>query len=216
MHFKAQVDELAHKPITCLWDFGDGMRARGEQVTHRYEYAGHYRVQVRAIDSRHAQATADYPVQVSGRENPVQPVPVFSNGTEGYACYRIPSIIRAINGDLLAFAEARLESCSDSTRTIHIVCKRSHDHGATWSPLTRVAALDGFVCMNASPVVDEVQGTGRVIVVFRAADCSEWDIARGVGLSRALCVSSDDHGLTWDTPRDITAAVPTGHHCRRA
>ena len=207
MHFKAQVDELSHKPITCLWDFGDGLRARGEQVTHRYEYAGHYRVQVRAIDSRHAQASADYPVQVSGRENSVQPVPVFSNGTEGYACYRIPSIVRAINGDLLAFAEARLESCSDSTGTIHIVCKRSHDYGATWSPLTRVAALDGFVCMNASPVVDEVQGTGRVIVVFRAADRSEWDIARGVGLSRALCVSSDDHGLTWDTPRDITAAV---------
>jgi sialidase-1 len=207
VHFTAQVGDLALKPITCMWDFGDGLRASGQQVAHRYDYAGHYRVQVRAIDSRHAQVAADYPVQVSGRENPVQPVTVFRNGTEGYACYRIPSIVRAINGDLLAFAEARLESCSDSTRTIHIVCKRSPDHGASWSPLTRVAALDGFICMNASPVVDEVQGTGRVIVVFRAADHSEWEIARGVGLSRALCVSSDDHGLTWDAPRDISAAV---------
>lgn len=209
VRFTAEVDAQAVAPVTCLWEFGDGQRATGSPVTHRYAYAGAYSVRLRVIDSRHAQAVSEQTVPVTGQENPVRTVPVFVNGTEGYACYRIPSIVCAANGDLLAFAEARLESCSDSTRTIHIACKRSADGGATWSPLMVVAALDGFVCMNASPVVDRVHGTGRVIVVFRAADRSEWDIARGVGLSRALVVTSDDHGRTWSAPRDITAQV---HH----
>ena len=32
---------------------------------------------------------------------------VFESGTEGYNIYRIPTIVKAANGDLLAFAEAR-------------------------------------------------------------------------------------------------------------
>jgi sialidase-1 len=207
VHFAAELGDDATYPVHYLWEFGDGLRTTYPNVTHHYDYAGDYRVRLRVVDAQHAQGTANCTVRVIGPENPIQPVPVFINGSEGYACYRIPSIVRALNDDLLAFAEARLESCSDSTQTIHIVCKRSSDSGTTWSPLTLVTTIDGFVCMNASPVVDEVHGTGRVIVVFRAADHSEWDIARGIGLSRALCVTSTDHGMTWDTPWDISSAV---------
>lgn len=190
-----------------LWDFGDGERGTGQTITHRYAFAGEYTVRLRVLDEHHRQSAAEQTLRLGGLANPLRYVPVYINNTEGYACYRIPSIVRAMNGDLLAFAEARLESCSDSTGTIHIVCKRSADQGASWSPLTVVAAVPGFVNMNASPVVDEVYSTGRVVVVFRAADQSEWDIARGVGLSRAMCVTSDDHGATWSAPRDITAWV---------
>lgn len=192
---------------TLLWDFGDGDRATGAAVTHTYTYAGDYSVRLWVIAPDHSQTTAEQVVHVTGEAHPLRFVPVFVNGTEGYACYRIPSIVRALNGDLLAFAEARLESCSDSTGTIQIVGKRSANEGATWSPLTVVAAVDGYVNMNASPVVGEVHGTGKVVLVFRAASHSEWDIARGVGLSRAMCVTSDDHGVTWSAPRDITAEV---------
>ena len=199
----SQQGEIAY----YLWDFGDGERASGAVVTHRYAYAGNYRARLTVIDSHHGQTVAALPIAVTGRENPLRVAPVFVNGTEGYACYRIPSIVRALNGDLLAFAEARLESCSDSTGTIRIVCKRSSDGGATWSPLQVIAAVDGFVAMNAAPVVDEVYETGRIVVVFRAASHSEWDIARGVGISRAMCVFSDDGGATWSAPRDITSQV---------
>ncbi|MCP4513324.1 MAG: exo-alpha-sialidase, partial [Fuerstiella sp.] len=34
-------------------------------------------------------------------------VTVFRNGTEGYQVFRIPAVIKAVNGDLLAFCEAR-------------------------------------------------------------------------------------------------------------
>ncbi len=204
VHFSARIST---ERAMLLWDFGDGDRATGASVSHHYAYAGDYSVRLWVIGPDHSQTTAEQVVHVTGQAHPLRFVPVFVNGTEGYACYRIPSIVRALNGALLAFAEARLESCSDSTGTIHIVGKRSIDDGATWSPLTVVAAVEGFVAMNASPVVDEVHGTGRVVLVFRAGSHSEWDIARGVGLNRALCVTSDDHGLTWSAPRDITAEV---------
>ena len=38
---------------------------------------------------------------------------VFKNGEGNYECYRIPAIIKAPNGDLLAYAEARKKGCND-------------------------------------------------------------------------------------------------------
>jgi hypothetical protein len=67
-----------------------------------------------------------------------------------------PAIVRAGDGSLLAFAEARLESISDACRTKDLVLRRSRDDGATWGPLQRVAAAPadaaGRSLMNPSPV----------------------------------------------------------------
>ena len=51
---------------------------------------------------------------------------VFKSGEEGYNCYRIPTIIKSQNGALLAFAEGRKNSCSD-TGDIDLVLKKSLD-----------------------------------------------------------------------------------------
>src|SRR5690606_34423430 len=59
---------------------------------------------------------------------------IFRQRYEGYACYRIPALIRAKDGTLIAFAEARKNSCSD-TGDIDLVMKRSSDNGETWGPL---------------------------------------------------------------------------------
>ena len=195
-----------------LWDFGDGGRGFGPAPAHPYAYAGAYTVRLTVIDDAHAQATASQQVSLGGRPNPLRRVPVFVNGTEGYACYRIPAIVRAANGDLLAFAEGRVEDCSDSTSTIHIVCKRSRDNGASWEPLQTIGVnpfSSGPLCVaqNPCPVVDEVLGSGRIVLVFTLAEHSEWDLARGIGVSRMACLTSDDHGWTWSPARDITAAV---------
>ena len=37
------------------------------------------------------------------------PLVLFENGTENYNCYRIPAIVKAPDGSLLAFAEGRLD-----------------------------------------------------------------------------------------------------------
>ncbi len=52
----------------------------------------------------------------------------------GYACFRIPAIVKTTKGTLLAFAEGRVLNCGDAA-DIDIVVKRSTDGGRTWSPL---------------------------------------------------------------------------------
>src|SRR5262245_56789584 len=56
---------------------------------------------------------------------------LYQAGVEGYACYRIPAVVKATNGDLLAFAEGRVDSCAD-LGDIDLVLKRSSDGGRTW------------------------------------------------------------------------------------
>jgi len=60
--------------------------------------------------------------------------PLFTNGTDGYKCYRIPAIITVPNGDLLAFAEGRVKGCNDFG-DVDVIVKRSTDNGLTWSDL---------------------------------------------------------------------------------
>lgn len=190
-----------------VWDFGDGASAAGREVAHRYDYAGEYRVRLTAIGEGHLQSVVEAALSLTGRRDPLQPVPVFVNGMEGYACFRIPSIVRAANGDLLAFAEGRLESCSDSTPVIHIVSKRSTDNGQTWEPLQPVAQVGDQALMNASPVVDVARGTGRIVLLYNCMTANEWALARGVGRNRTLCSVSGDHGETWSAPRDISEQI---------
>jgi hypothetical protein len=70
------------------------------------------------------------------------PVAVFWAGYNDTACFRIPTVITSHTGTLLAFAEARLTSCSDDTDH-KLVLRRSLDGGTTWGDL--IVAVDGIV-----------------------------------------------------------------------
>jgi sialidase-1 len=209
--FDASASRSEVDPIFHHWDFGDGTTDTGLAPTHRYAYAGTYDVSLTVIDDNHNQAGLTQPITLMGRKNPLEVRPVFVNEQEGYACYRIPAIVRAANGDLVALAEGRLADCSDSTSVIRLVCKRSTDNGVSWQPLQTVARnlIDGreYACMNPSPVVDAVHGTGRIVVVFNKNEYSEWDIVQGLGISRVCAVFSDDNGRTWHDETDITLQV---------
>ena len=87
---------------------------------------------------------------------------IYQKGQDGYACFRIPAIVKSKAGTLLAFAEARKNSCSD-TGNIDLVVKRSEDGGKTWSRIITVWDDGDNVCGNPSPIVD--QETGRIILV---------------------------------------------------
>ena len=211
VNFNAQISQPLDDLITYLWDFGDGSSAQGISPTHEYAYADNYSVRLMVVDRQHTHAITQQTLRLTGTKNPLKPQPVFINGTEGYACFRIPAIIRTFNGDLLAFAEGRVADCSDATQVIHIVCKRSHDNGQTWQALQIVARnISGdaeFACMNPAPVVDSVHGTGRTIVVYNKMECSEWAITQGQGISRVFCIFSYDHGRSWTDEKDITLQV---------
>jgi hypothetical protein len=70
---------------------------------------------------------------------------VFANGEDGYLCYRIPAIVKAPNGDLLAFCEARKQSCADHGKTWAITPSVSYP-GSNESTAAELA--NGGILMN--------------------------------------------------------------------
>lgn len=132
-------------------------------------------------------------------------VNVFRNGEGGYRIYRIPTIVKAANGDLLAFCEAR--SGGDLSE-IDLVLKRSLDNGQSWQALDVVQDSNDFQNLfegdapeisvgNPSPVVDLLDPTnpGRIWLPFTLEN------------DRVFVTYSDDHGISWAERREITDDV---------
>ena len=151
----------------------------------------------------------------------------FSSYANGYACLKIPVLLRTRAGSLLAFAEARRENCSDFART-DLVVRRSVDEGATWSELALVGAppeeadvgsadvgslgLCGnpLVVGNAAPVQlaagESAKHPERILVPHMRNNYEVW------------LASSDDDGATWSAPRpvpNVTVVAPEGPDCAR-
>ncbi len=136
-------------------------------------------------------------------------VPIFANGTDGYTCFRIPAIVRTLDGTLLAFAEARLNSCSDFGN-VRIVMRSSHNGGKTWSALKTVAENGTLQADNAAPVVDTLDPQyphGRLFLIYSTGDAPESVVLQGKGTRRVWYRTSVDDGATWTAPVEITASV---------
>jgi len=132
---------------------------------------------------------------------------IYSKGTEGYSCFRIPAIIETKKGTLLAFAEARKDNCNDNGN-IDLVVKRSSDGGKSWGPMIRVWDNGANTCGNPVPVVD--QSTGNIYLLMswnRGAD-DIGAINNGTAEPRhAYMTFSEDDGLSWQLPVDISKDV---------
>jgi sialidase-1 len=138
----------------------------------------------------------------------VESTVVFQSDTEGYNTFRIPAIVRIASGDLLAFAEARKKSRSD-TGDIDLVLKRSHDGGKTWGPLQLLWDDASNTCGNPCPVVDEK--TGKVILISTHNLGIDQEHAISEGTSREgrtiWQLESTDNGATWSKPVNITTGI---------
>lgn len=135
--------------------------------------------------------------------------PVFTSGSDGYKSFRIPAIISAPNGDLLAFCEGRVNGASDFGN-IKIVEKRSSDDGKTWSALQIVAANDTLQTDNSAPVVDMTDlahPKGRIFLFYNTGNVSESKLRRGMGVREVWYKTSVDNGVTWSAPVNITLQV---------
>jgi sialidase-1 len=133
---------------------------------------------------------------------------IFRQRYEGYACYRIPALIRAKDGTLIAFAEARRNSCSD-IGDIDLVMKRSTDNGKTWGALEKIWDDGTNTCGNPAPVLDESSGVIHLLLTWNLGTDDISDINKGTSKDtrRVYISSSNDNGSTWSAPKEITAAV---------
>jgi len=123
----------------------------------------------------------------------------------GYACFRIPAVVRTNDGTLLAFAEGRILNCGDAT-DIDIVVKRSTDDGTTWSPLQVVTHGGGDTHGNPAPVVD--RETGRILLAETYNTGRTDSASCSVPCDRTPHLQySDDDGLSWSQPRDLSDEI---------
>lgn len=121
----------------------------------------------------------------------------------GYACFRIPAVVRSTSGTLLAFAEGRVDNCGDAG-DIDLVVKRSTDGGRTWGPLRVVNPGNGDTHGNPVPVVDAT--TGRILLITTYNAGRDDSAGCAVPCPRTPHLQySDDDGRTWSAPRDISA-----------
>ena len=123
---------------------------------------------------------------------PVQK-PIFVRGTYGYHTFRIPAVTVSKEGTILAFCEGRRAGGGDHG-DLDIVLRRSIDNGKSWTnPIIVYGEAGNITIGNPCPVVD--QNTGAIWLPF----CRD--------NSDVLITKSDDDGVTWSEPVDITKDV---------
>lgn len=136
-------------------------------------------------------------------------IPVFISGTEGHKIYRIPAIIQLPDGELLAFAEGRVNGGADFG-DINIVMKRSADQGKTWSNLSTIVDYEALQAGNPAPVFDNSDTAfpkGRLFLFYNTGTNHESEVRKGNGLREVWYKTSTDGGKTWSEGTNITTQV---------
>ena len=149
---------------------------------------------------------------IFARAGAVELSEVFVAREGGYHTYRIPAIVVATNGAVLAFCEGRKNGAGDAG-DIDLVLKRSLDGGKTWDAM-QVIAEDGaniFGC--PAPVVDRVTGEIFLLTTWGLGADTEKLVMNGTAAEqrRVYLQSSKDNGATWSEPRDISVDVKRPH-----
>lgn len=133
---------------------------------------------------------------------------LFVAGEHGYALYRIPGIVVSAKGTLLAYAEARRTGRADWGE-IDLVYRRSTDHGKTWSDQLPLTKLEENVPRNPVAVAQKLGEEGKTTLnnpVMIAARTGTLHLLFCAEYYRCFYQRSDDDGVTWTEPVDITSA----------
>ncbi len=130
---------------------------------------------------------------------------LWVTGEGAYKGYRIPSVIVSKAGTVLAFAEGRNDR--GDSGDIDIVLRRSEDNGKSWGKEIVVWNDELNTCGNPCPVVDDVTGRIWLWMTWNYGKDGEGEIIHKKSEYPRLpylCFSDDD-GLNWSKPQDMSA-----------
>ncbi|MDO4558881.1 MAG: sialidase family protein, partial [Planctomycetia bacterium] len=131
-------------------------------------------------------------------------VTVFRSGEEGYSAYRIPTIVEAADGTLIAFCEARRNSLADpgyEGQEIDLVARRSTDGGKTWGTMIMLHDADtNWSAANPTPLLDQTNGRIWCLYLLDVPGANTYRARPGTDDCKTLAIHSDDAGVTWSEP----------------
>lgn len=141
--------------------------------------------------------------------NEAERVSLFQMEEDGSKYYRIPALVKAADGALVAIADKRGDALGDLPNIITIVSKRSTDGGKTWSDMSIVAQGDTVAqCGYGDAVVIADEKRGNLVAVF-SGNNGLWH-SNESNLIRTYASISKDNGKSWGEVTDITDQVYGG------
>lgn len=149
-------------------------------------------------------------------------IAVRNGGDDGVHTYRIPGLVTTNAGTLIAVYDVRHRNAGDLPGDIDVGMSRSVDGGRTWKPMKIIMDMgddpvhryDGIG--DPAVLVDRVTGTIWVAALWSHGDRA-WN-GSGPGLTpdetgQLMLARSDDDGVTWSAPINITSQIKKPQWC---
>lgn len=158
---------------------------------------------------------------------------LFSSPHVPSGCYRIPAIVQAVDGSLLAFAERRLHTCADKS-DMEVVLRRLPAGATEWLPAQTVVRGEdddadapatrgnpGPVVYRRMPGAPESSAPdGRILLLgtHNPVNPETPGSNHRTAPRTPYVVHSDDNGATWSPPRNLYEELddPTWGHMQTA
>ncbi|WP_236017498.1 exo-alpha-sialidase [Roseivirga sp. E12] len=150
-----------------------------------------------------------------------QAVIVRNHGDSEVDTYRIPGLVTSKKGTLIAVYDMRRNGAVDLQEDVDIGMSRSTDKGDSWEPMKVIMDMGEWGGLpenqngigDPSVLVDEQTGTIWVAAVWAHGHPGErnwWASKPGMSpktTSQFMLTKSEDDGLTWSQPINITSQV---------
>ncbi len=143
-------------------------------------------------------------------------------GDDGVHTYRIPGLARTNQGTLIGVYDIRRRSGRDLPGDLDVGMSRSTDGGRTWAPMQVIMDMgddpqwqyDGI----GDPAVLIDRNTGTILVAATWSHGNRSWVGSGPGLTpeetgQLMLVSSEDDGLTWSRPVNLTRQLKRKEWC---